>query len=104
MSLCADRNGRCDIPSSFPDGPGEGYWEKSSQLISWRAGPAPGWPRILSLLPLLHTRGICSSVWSPGFQAFGGEVMLHLHPAVFLSLTICKPSVLGPALRSVLLF
>lgn len=61
MSLCADRKGRCeyDIPSSFLDGPVESYWEKSSQLfrpvISWRAGPVPGWPRILSLLPLCST-------------------------------------------------
>lgn len=105
MSLCADRNGTRDIPSSFPDGPGEGYWEKSSQLISWRAGPAPGWPQDPDpAATLQHTRGICSSVWSPGFQAFGGEVMLHLHPAVLFSLIICKQSVLGPALRSVLLF
>lgn len=53
---------------------------------------------------LQHTRDICSSVWSPGFQAFGGEVMLHLHPALLFSLIICKQSVLGRALRSVMLF
>lgn len=48
---------------------------------------------------LQHTRGICSSVWSPVCQVFGGEVMLHLHPAVLFSLIICKQSVLGSALR-----
>lgn len=32
MSPCAGRKDRCeyDIPSSFPDGPVKGYWEKNS--------------------------------------------------------------------------
>lgn len=101
--------GRAGASVTSPDGPAESYWGKSSQLIrpviSWREqlllqdGPG-SCPCCHSAAHQRHLQQ-CLESWLPGV---GGEGMLHLHPAVLLPLIICKQSVLGPALRSVLLF
>lgn len=102
MSLCADRKGRCDcdIPSSFPGGPVEE--EELSAVIRpviWRAGAAPGWPRILSLLPPCSTPEAFAAAVSeiPAFRVcLGDDAAFAL--CWFFSLIICKQSVLSVAL------
>lgn len=94
--------GRAGASVTSPDGPAESYWGKSSQLIrpviSWRAAPAPGWPRVLSLLPLCSTpeafaavSGVLASrCWWGGDAAFAPSCSPSPHHLQAVSVGPCS--------------